>query len=86
MSVKRTEQKTEREFIGRAWKNLVKNENSKYKGTEFINVTLDRDIDEVVMKQGNRIQLWPNNKREGKEETDADYRVSLVQVADENDA
>lgn len=81
MSVTRTETKTEREFIGRAWKNLVKKEDSEYKGTEFLNITLDRDVQEVVLKQGDKIQLWPNNKREGKQ--DADYRVSLVTSANE---
>lgn len=81
MSVVRTEAKTEREFIGRAWKNLVKNADSKYHGTEFLNITLDRDVQEVTLKHGDKIQLWPNNKREGKQ--DADYRVSLVTSADE---
>ena len=86
MSVTRTEQTTKRDFVGRAWKNIVKNESSKYKGTEFINITLDRDIQEVNLKQGDKIQLWPNNKREGKEETDADYRVSTIHDLQPNDA
>ena len=63
-------------FIGKAWKNVTKN--GKHVGTEYLNITLDRDIDEVVMKKGNRIMLWPNTKREGKQ--DADFRVSLIEA------
>ena len=81
MSVERIEQATEREFIGRAWINVVKNEESKYVGTEFINVTLDKDVNKVVINAGDKLQLWPNNKREGKK--DADFRVSIVQIKSE---
>lgn len=82
--VTRDEQAVEREFIGRAWKNIVKKEDSEYKGVEFINLTLDQGIQEVVMKKGNRLQLWPNKKREGKQ--DADYRVSLLQEVAQSNA
>ena len=77
MPVTKTEQATTREFIGRAWKNVVKNEESKYVGVEFINVVLDNATEQLVMNHGSKLQLWPNKKREGKK--DADYRVSLIE-------
>lgn len=67
-----------RTFIGRAWKNLVKKEGPN-KGKEFINVLLDQSIAEVLLKPGMAIQLWPNQKREGRQ--DADYRLSIVEAA-----
>ena len=72
-------QTTEREFIGRAWINTVQAEDSKYKGTEFINITLDRDRDGVIFKKNDQLQLWPNTKRPNKK--DADFRVSIVMPA-----
>jgi hypothetical protein len=66
-------------FIGKAWVNTVKKADSKFVGTEFINVVLDNGIDNIVLQQGDRIQLWPNDKREGDAgKNDADYRVSVV--------
>lgn len=74
--MRNTKQATEREFIGRAWINTVQADGSKYKGTEFINITLDRDREGVVFKKTDQLQLWPNSKREGKK--DADFRVSII--------
>lgn len=77
MSVQRTQTNTNSkiEFIGRAWINEVKA--GKWAGTKFINVSLDRTIDSLTVNKGSSIQLWPNKKREGKEASDADYRVSI---------
>ena len=70
-------QATERTIIGKAWVNVVKKADSKVAGQSFIQVSLDRDIETVTLKQGEKLQLWPNKKREGKT-TDADYSVSIV--------
>jgi len=76
-AVKRNAQASnEREFIGKAWINEVTKE-GPHKGVEYVNVTLDQDIDKVEMLKGSKLLLWPNEKREGKQ--DADYRVSLIQ-------
>lgn len=77
--VKKEYPETLREFIGKAWVNVVKN--GSMKGVEFLNITLDRDISEVVLAQGIQIQLWPNIKREGK--NDADFRLSIVTPVEE---
>ena len=83
MAVKRNEQaNTKREFIGKAWINIVKKEGQN-KGVQFINVSLDQDIDAVEITKGSSILLWPQKKREGINEKtnqpfqDADYRVSI---------
>lgn len=77
MSVIRTENavanQPAREFIGKAWINTVKQ--GKHEGTQFISVKLDRNISKVDISAGQGITLWPNVKREGKQ--DADYRVSI---------
>lgn len=62
--------KTAREFIGKAWVNTTKD------GRTYLQLTLDQDIAKVELMKGQKIQLWPNNKREGK--NDADYRASVV--------
>ncbi len=69
---------TVREFIGRAWLNTVQKEGPN-KGKEFINISIDRSIAKVELKPGMTIQLWPNTKREGKQ--DADFRLSVVEAA-----
>ena len=66
-----------RDFIGKAWLNKVLK--GEHEGTEYINLTLDNNIQEVTIEKGNRLLLWPNEKREGKQ--DADFRVSLLQTA-----
>lgn len=68
----------ERSFIGRAWVNTVQKEGPN-KGKEFISISIDNTIASVMLKPGMTIQLWPNQKREGKQ--DADYRLSVVEVA-----
>ena len=67
-----------REFIGRAWKNVVAKEGPN-KGKEFINVRIDNRFAEITLKPGMSIQLWPNTTREGRQ--DADYRLSVVEAA-----
>ena len=55
-------------FIGRAWKNTTKD------GREFMRLTIDRGI-QVSLNGEDRIELWPNTKRDGKK--DADFRASI---------
>lgn len=77
--------KTEREFFGKAWVNTIKKEGSKANGLRMINLCFDDEVQEVTIKlrdkvitlhKGDKIQLWPNAKREGK--NDADLRASTV--------
>lgn len=65
-----------REFIGRAWVNTVNKEGSALNGVQFMNVQLDNNIKEIVLKPTDKLQLWPNQQRSGKR--DADYRLSLI--------
>ena len=66
---------TEAEFVGKAWKNVSKSK--KNEGTEFFRLTFDRDIASLSLDPAiHSLVLWPNNKREGK--NDADYRVMLT--------
>lgn len=67
------------QFIGRAWKNVYQKEGPR-KGTEYLNVKLDATIASVTLKPEYCIQLWPNQKREGRQ--DADYRLSFVEQAE----
>lgn len=63
------------EFVGSAWENEVKE--GAYKGTKFLSLKLDRGVS-LTLTDTDRISLFPNKKREGRQ--DADYRAS-VQVA-----
>jgi hypothetical protein len=79
MSVQRTEnpqRETVTELIGKGWERKVEKQDSAHFGKAFINITLDRDIENVTLKKGDVLQLWPNHKREGKR--DADWRMSVV--------
>lgn len=67
-----------REFIGRAWVNTVQKEGA-LKGTQFLNIQIDQAFASITLSPGDKIQLWPNAKREGKQ--DADYRLSIVSEA-----
>lgn len=62
-------------FVGRAWKNTISTEGEN-KGKEFISIRLDNNVKELNLEAGDRVELWPNLKREGKK--DADYRLSIV--------
>ncbi len=64
----------DRHFIGRAW---INHANTKKGPMDFINVVLDNNTESVILNKTVRLQLWPNNKREGKD-TDADYSVSVL--------
>jgi len=74
-------------FVGRAWLRKVSNPKSAHNGKEFINLVLDDGLGELTVKEGNKLILWPNNKRDGINEKtgrpfqDADYRVSLIMSA-----
>jgi len=68
--------KSSYEFIGKAWVNEVKS--GAKAGTKFISVSLGKDVGSVTLAKGDRIQLWPNVKREGHEATDADFSVAVV--------
>lgn len=78
-TVVRTEQEanvaSKRDFIGRAWVNVVQKEGEN-KGKSFIQIRLDRNIKELTVKGTDSFQLWPNVKREGKQ--DADFRLSVL--------
>lgn len=77
MSVERTQKpEQKREFSGKGWDNVVDKAGSKANGMRFINITIDRDIKGLTLKHGDRIQLWPNDKRDGKQ--DADWRMSVL--------
>ena len=67
--------KSSREFIGRAWINTIAKE-GPLKGTQFLNVQLDNAFASITLTPKDKLQLWPNTKREGKK--DADYRLSIV--------
>ena len=67
-------QPTRREFVGRVWQNKVRE--GEHKGKEFFSVRIDRAVNKLVLTPESRIQLWPNVKREGKQ--DADYRMSII--------
>lgn len=75
-------EQNKREFIGKGWLNVT--QKGEHAGQEYINITLDQDINKLSIVKGNRLLLWPNEKREelnpktGKPYADADYRVSLV--------
>jgi len=71
---------TSRQFIGRAWVNEVQKEGPS-KGVKFLNIQIDNALEEVTIKQSDRLQLWPNSKREGKK--DADFRLSVVSAVPE---
>lgn len=75
MSIVR-ETKSNIEFVGKGWVNTINKPGSKYHGERFLNITLDSDVKEITVKKGQRLQLWHNKKREGK--NDADYRLSIV--------
>ena len=73
-------QATKREFVGRVWKNEVRE--GEHKGKEFFNIRIDRDVKKLVLSPESKVQLWANIKREGKQ--DADYRMSIILPADED--
>jgi uncharacterized protein (DUF736 family) len=63
--------KVRREFIGRAWENT-----SKKDGTTYFRCVIDRNITKLNLTPETPFILWPNKKREGKQ--DADFRISLI--------
>ena len=77
--------KATRMFIGKAWINTVKKEGDSL-GIQFMNISLDNVIvkedgskaplTSITLTPNDKIQLWPNQKRDGKK--DADYRLSIV--------
>lgn len=71
-TVNTSAQNMKRVFIGRCWKNTVKQ--GTHQGVEFLNLKFDRGTS-VTLNEGDQVQLWPNTKREGK--IDADYRASI---------
>lgn len=65
---------TRREFVARVWKNEVKQGDNK--GKQFYSVRIDRDVKKLTLTPESQIQMWPNKKREGKQ--DADLRMSII--------
>ena len=68
----KADNKLTRDFIGKAWNNT-----SKVKGIPYIRLTLDSNVSEVVLTPKTRLELWPNKKREGKQ--DADFRLTIAE-------
>jgi len=83
LNIKRTEKKELNTyvFIGKAWINHVSS--GKNKGVEYINLTLDDNLDSVELKRDYTLLLWPNNRRPGK--NDAHFRVSVLVPTDEDE-
>lgn len=71
---------TKREFVARVWKNEV--QQGEHKGKQFYSIRIDRDVKKLVLTPESQIQMWPNKKREGKQ--DADLRMSIILSDDEN--
>lgn len=65
-----------RVFIGKLWINKVKNGNSEFNGKTYLSGSLDNDFIKLEIMAGDTIQIWPNNKRDGKK--DADLRISII--------
>ena len=72
---------TRREFVGKVWLNEVKN--GKHKGKKFFNVRIDQAVSELVLTPESKIQMWPNIKREGKQ--DPDFRMSIILPEEEKE-
>lgn len=68
--------KSQYTIVGKAWVNTVKN--GKNTGTKFISASLGKEVGSVTLQRGDRIQLWPNEKRTGHEATDADFSVAVI--------
>jgi len=60
-------------FIGRAWKNVA-GPNTENAGTVFLSLRIDSGV-KVTLTEKDSILLWPQTKREGKQ--DADFRMSV---------
>lgn len=56
------------QFVGKVWKNTTKT------GKEYMRLTIDRGMSLSLIGKDS-IELWPNKKREGKQ--DADFRASV---------
>ena len=72
-------------FIGKAWINHTKEVkdtagNVTKAPREYIRILIDNGL-QLNFKEKDSIELWPNTKREGKQ--DADYRVS-VRIPEDN--
>lgn len=73
-TIQNTQPKMKRDFIGRGWINTVKQ--GPRAGLNFIQVKFDRGVEIDKLTPDCMLQLWPNEKREGKR--DADYRLSIL--------
>lgn len=62
-------------FFGKLWINTVEKE-GKHKGEKFMSGNIDNRFEEIILGNDDQIQVWKNNKREGKK--DADFRISLL--------
>ncbi len=61
-------------YIGKAWKNTSKN------GKEFMRLTINRGM-ALKFNAGDRMELWPNKKREGKQDADFQVLIRVPQTA-----
>lgn len=74
MAEVKTTNETKIVFIGKAWCNETKG------GKTYTKLSIDRGV-ELTLKSGDFIELWPNNKRDGKQ--DADFRASVRVAAEQ---
>lgn len=72
----KTQPQTNRQFIGKGWLNTINKPGSPYDKVRYINMTLDDIIDQITIKKGEKLILFPNKQRPGK--NDAGWRLSVV--------
>lgn len=58
--------------VGKGWVNKYKKEGVE---KEAINITIDRGVEELILRAEDKLVAFPNSKREGKR--DADYRLYI---------
>ena len=66
-----------REYVGRAWFNNIKTGDNA--GKQMLNLRFDRGVTAIKITPNTVLELWPNNKREGRR--DADMRVSVAELS-----
>ena len=80
-------------FLAKAWLNTITkdgahkgkkymsgNLDNKFKGLIVVFEDADKKIHKIPVKISDQIQIWPNSKREGK--NDADFRISILTEAE----
>lgn len=67
--------KKNRVFFAKLWVNTITKE-GEHKGKKYMSGNIDNKFANFTISQGDQLQIWKNEKREGKR--DADFRVSLL--------